>query len=223
MNKNLQHQKFQHSLFKKQIKKLNQKKKKKQIKKLNQNKNNKFYHFFLIMFITSCILIKYSFSDEKNIQIECKTEKISKKFTFLYIPKRNRIIWVQEGREMKVNKKENNQINFTGYGVYGLGYDSWFRSNLFFEINLENGNFKLTADNNIHRDKPQSGKCFNKKFSRNNKQYYFSYLQRVNRTMSCRCYASLHNYGDTVKGWTDWMNDLRRRVRGIPRISRQKR
>jgi len=116
------------------------------------------------MFITSCILIKYSFADEKNIQIECKTEKISKKFTFLYMTKRNRIIWVQEGREMKVNKKENNQINFTGYGVYGLGYDSWFRSNLFFEINLENGNFKLTADNNIHRDKPQSGKCFNKKY-----------------------------------------------------------
>ena len=34
--------------------------------------------------------------------------------------------------------KKNNQINFTGYGVYGLGYDSWFQSNLFFDINLDN-------------------------------------------------------------------------------------
>jgi len=105
--------------------------------------------------------MKSAFSENKNIQIECKTERISKKFTFLYITERNRIIWVQEGREMKVNKKENNQINFTGYGVYGLGYDSWFRSNLFFNINLENGDFKLTPDNNVHRNKPQFGKCFN--------------------------------------------------------------
>ena len=115
------------------------------------------------MLVVLCIFTKYSFSNEKNIQIECKTEKISKKFTFIYIPKRNRIIWVQEGREMKINRKENNQINFTGYGVYGLGYDSWFRSNLFFDINLQNGDFKITPDNNTHKYNPQLGKCFNKK------------------------------------------------------------
>tara|TARA_B100001013_G_C24498730_1_gene398281 strand:+ start:251 stop:544 length:294 start_codon:yes stop_codon:yes gene_type:complete len=91
--------------------------------------------------------------------MECKTEKISKKFTFLYIPKRKRIIWVEEGREMKVNKKGDNKINFIGYGVYGLGYDSWFQSNLFFNINLENGEFSLTPDNKKHENNPQFGKC----------------------------------------------------------------
>ena len=50
--------------------------------------------------------MKSSFSEDKNIKIECKTEKISKKFTFLYIADRNRIIWVEEGREMKINKKK---------------------------------------------------------------------------------------------------------------------
>ena len=29
---------------------------------------------------------------------------------------------------------QNDELNFTGYGVYGLGYDSWFQSNLFFDI-----------------------------------------------------------------------------------------
>ena len=93
----------------------------------------------------------------------CKTDKISKKFTFLYLPDRNRVIWVQEGREMKINKSVDNIINFTGYGVYGLGYDSWFKSNLFFDINLKNGDFKLTPDNEAHKNNPQIGKCISEK------------------------------------------------------------
>ena len=97
-----------------------------------------------------------------NIQFICKTDNVSKKYTFLYIPSRKRIIWVQQGREMKIENNEINSISFTGFGVYGLGYDSWFQSKIYFNIDLKNGNFKLTADNNEHRKYPQKGKCLNK-------------------------------------------------------------
>ena len=52
---------------------------------------------------------------------------------------------------MKIENNEINSISFTGFGVYGLGYDSWFQSKIYFNIDLKNGNFKLTADNNEHR------------------------------------------------------------------------
>ena len=101
-------------------------------------------------------------TEEDNIQFICKTDNISKKYTFLYIPSRKRIIWVQQGREMKIENNEINSISFTGFGVYGLGYDSWFQSKIYFNIDLKNGNFKLTADNNEHRKYPQKGNCLNK-------------------------------------------------------------
>ena len=63
---------------------------------------------------------------------------------------------------MKIDNNENNLISFTGFGVYGLGYDSWFESKIYFEINLNNGNFLLTPDNEEHKKNPQSGKCINK-------------------------------------------------------------
>ena len=92
----------------------------------------------------------------------CKTDAISKGFTFLYIPTRSRIIWIQEGREMEIDKQENFDIYFTGFGVYGLGYDSWFKSKLQFYINLKNGDFRLTPDNEEHKNNPQIGKCIQK-------------------------------------------------------------
>ena len=101
-------------------------------------------------------------SEEKNIQFICKTDNISKKYTFLYIPSRKRVIWVQKGREMKIEENGSNTISFTGFGVYGLGYDSWFQSKIFFYIDLKNGNFKLTPDNDEHKKYPQVGKCFKK-------------------------------------------------------------
>tara|TARA_Y100000590_G_C15211183_1_gene822557 strand:+ start:275 stop:469 length:195 start_codon:yes stop_codon:yes gene_type:complete len=64
---------------------------------------------------------------------------------------------------MKINSNNNNLISFTGFGVYGLGYDSWFQSKIFFKINLNNGKFELVPDNKEHRKHPQSGTCFNKK------------------------------------------------------------
>ena len=63
---------------------------------------------------------------------------------------------------MEIDNQEKNSISFTGFGVYGLGYDSWFESKIFFKINLENGNFNLVPDNDKHRNYPQTGKCFYK-------------------------------------------------------------
>ena len=60
---------------------------------------------------------------------------------------------------MKIDKKKEEKIDFTGYGVYGLGYDSWFKSKLLFNIDLKNGDFKITPDNDKHRNYPQLGKC----------------------------------------------------------------
>ena len=62
---------------------------------------------------------------------------------------------------MKINKNDVNSISFVGYGVYGLGYDSWFESKIFFDINLKNGDFNLTPDNEEHKKYPQTGKCIN--------------------------------------------------------------
>ena len=108
-----------------------------------------------------------SANTEKNIQFICKTENISKTYTFLYIPIRNRIIWVQKGREMKIDISKQDSISFTGFGVYGLGYDSWFESKIYFDINSKNGNFKLTPDNKEHKKTPQIGKCLNKDSGKN--------------------------------------------------------
>ena len=96
------------------------------------------------------------------MQFVCKTDNISKKYTFLYIPSRERIIWIQKGREMKIDSKEIDSISFTGYGVYGLGYDSWFESKIYFQIDLNNGKFRLTPDNDEHKKYPQQGNCINK-------------------------------------------------------------
>ena len=52
---------------------------------------------------------------------------------------------------MKIENNEINSISFTGFGVYGLGYDSWFQSKIYFNIDL----------NNEHRKYPQKGKCLN--------------------------------------------------------------
>ena len=78
------------------------------------------------------------------------------------MPSRNRIIWVEKGREMKINKSKINSLSFAGFGVYGLGYDSWFQSKIYFKINLKNGNFELTPDNKEHKKNPQKGNCLNK-------------------------------------------------------------
>ena len=135
-----------------------------QIKKLRKNSFYLSYKYSLIIISIIYCLITPSLSKEKNIKMICKTDKISKKFSFLYLPDRNRVISVHEGREMKINKNVDNKINFTGYGVYGLGYDSWFKSNLFFDINLKSGDFKLTPDNEVHKNSPQIGKCISKKY-----------------------------------------------------------
>ena len=63
---------------------------------------------------------------------------------------------------MKINSNETNLISFTGYGVYGLGYDSRFESKIFFSIDMKNGDFKLMPDNDEHKKYPQIGKCVNK-------------------------------------------------------------
>ena len=68
---------------------------------------------------------------------------------------------------MEFDNSKANYISFTGFGVYGLGYDSWFESKIFFEINLENGDFKLTPDNKEHKKHPQIGKCLNKESKKN--------------------------------------------------------
>ena len=130
--------------------------------KKRQNQNNFYLSYCLIIFLLVIVCFKFINGEEKNIQFICKTEAVSKKFTFLYIPSRDRIIWLQEAREMKINKKDKDIIFFVGYGVYGLGYDSWFKSNLLFKINLKSGDFKLTPENIKHRNNPQIGKCYNK-------------------------------------------------------------
>ena len=63
---------------------------------------------------------------------------------------------------MKIYKSEINTISFTGFGVYGLGYDSWFQSKIHFKINFKDGNFELTPDHKEHKKNPQTGKCLNK-------------------------------------------------------------
>ena len=129
----------------------------------NQEKQNKlFFKYYFLIFFSLFVCFKFINGEEKNVQFVCKTDAISKEFTFLYIPSRNRVIWLQEAREMKISKKDKDLIFFTGYGVYGLGYDSWFKSNLSFNINLKSGDFKLTPENIEHRNNPQIGKCFNK-------------------------------------------------------------
>ena len=60
---------------------------------------------------------------------------------------------------MKIDNIEKNLLSFTGFGVYGLGYDSWFQSKIYFKINLKNGNFELVPDNKEHQNYPQKGKC----------------------------------------------------------------
>ncbi len=63
---------------------------------------------------------------------------------------------------MKIENNESNSISFTGFGVYGLGYDSWFQSKIYFNIDLKSGYFELTPDNKEHKKYPQIGKCFKK-------------------------------------------------------------
>ena len=134
----------------------------KQKKNLKKKQNNLLFKYYFLIFFSLGVYCKFVNGEEKNVQFVCKTDAISKKFTFLYIPSRDRVIWLQEAREMKINKKDKNIIFFTGYGVYGLGYDSWFKSNLSFNINLKSGDFKLTPENIEHRNNPQLGKCYNK-------------------------------------------------------------
>ncbi len=116
----------------------------------------------LIIIFFSPFFSNFTKAEEKNVQFVCKTDNISKKYTFLYIPSRERIIWIQKGREMKIDSKEIDSISFTGYGVYGLGYDSWFESKIYFQIDLNNGKFRLTPDNDEHKKYPQQGNCINK-------------------------------------------------------------
>tara|TARA_Y100000590_G_C15475394_1_gene921879 strand:+ start:207 stop:413 length:207 start_codon:yes stop_codon:yes gene_type:complete len=68
---------------------------------------------------------------------------------------------------MKLEESDDNLINFTGFGVYGLGYDSWFQSKIYFKINKENGSFELTPDNSKHKNYPQTGKCLDKNSGKN--------------------------------------------------------
>jgi len=63
---------------------------------------------------------------------------------------------------MKIEENKSNSISFTGFGVYGLGYDSWFQSEIYFNIDLKTGDFKLAPDNEEHKKYPQIGKCFKK-------------------------------------------------------------
>ena len=74
---------------------------------------------------------------------------------------------MEQGREMKLDNSKIDFISFTGFGVYGLGYDSWFQSKIYFNINLKNGNFKLTPENKEHRKNPQVGTCLNKLSGKN--------------------------------------------------------
>ena len=68
---------------------------------------------------------------------------------------------------MKIDNSKINSLSFTGFGVYGLGYDSWFQSEIYFKIDLKNGNFELTPDNKEHKGYPQKGKCLNKNLGGN--------------------------------------------------------
>jgi len=63
---------------------------------------------------------------------------------------------------MKIEINEPDLISFIGFGVYGLGYDSWFESKIYFNIDLKSGDFKLVPDNKEHKKYPQLGKCFKK-------------------------------------------------------------
>ena len=63
---------------------------------------------------------------------------------------------------MKIEINKSNSISFTGFGVYGLGYDSWFQSEIYFNIDLKSGDFKLVPENEEHKKYPQVGKCFKK-------------------------------------------------------------
>ena len=68
---------------------------------------------------------------------------------------------------MKIKNNGENSISFIGFGVYGLGYDSWFESKIYFKIDLKNGDFELIPDNDEHKKNPQLGKCSNKKDTKN--------------------------------------------------------
>ena len=68
---------------------------------------------------------------------------------------------------MKLDNNKIDFISFTGFGVYGLGYDSWFQSKIYFNINLKNGDFKLTPENKEHKKHPQLGKCLIKASEKN--------------------------------------------------------
>ena len=63
---------------------------------------------------------------------------------------------------MKIESNKSNSKSFTGFGVYGLGYDSWFQSVIYFNIDLKSGDFKLVPENDEHKKNPQIGKCFKK-------------------------------------------------------------
>ena len=63
---------------------------------------------------------------------------------------------------MKIEINEPDLISFIGFGVYGLGYDSWFESKIYFNIDLKSGDFKLVPENDEHKKNPQVGKCFKK-------------------------------------------------------------
>ena len=63
---------------------------------------------------------------------------------------------------MKIDNSKINSLSFTGFGVYGLGYDSWFQSEIYFNIDLKSGDFKLVPENDEHKKNPQVGKCFKK-------------------------------------------------------------
>ena len=47
---------------------------------------------------------------EKKRSLKTTIIGISKKFTFLYIPSRSRVIWIEQGREIKIDKQENDKI-----------------------------------------------------------------------------------------------------------------
>jgi len=68
---------------------------------------------------------------------------------------------------MRIKNEKENSISFTGFGVYGLGYDSWFESKIYFSIDLKNGSFELVSDNPEHKKYPQIGNCINKDLIKN--------------------------------------------------------
>ena len=68
---------------------------------------------------------------------------------------------------MKIDNSKINSLYFTGFGEYGLGYDSWFQSKIYFKIDLKNGNFELAPDNKEHKGYSQKGKCLNKNLGKN--------------------------------------------------------